>query len=374
MVQALRHVATGRCRVPEMSSQTIGLCMIVRDEAEIIERCIDSVRGLIDTWTIVDTGSEDETPELIERALADVRGTLHRRPWRDFGANRTELMELARGSADYLLLIDADQTVKQTAPLPELRTDAYLLRHLGRMDYAFPRLVRGDREWHYVGTTHEYLSSDSPFEKRILDELAIVHHLDAGRRWEKQERDVRLLEEELRRNPENVRATFYLAQTLRDMGETDRALELYARRVELGGWDQEVFYAAYQIGVVTARTDLIGAVRPLLEAFAMRPSRAEPLFQLARVCRKLGWHEAAYAFARQGLAIPYPKDILFVHRDAYEWGLAFELSIAAYWVGRPAEALDLTDRLLAEADLPGGVESRLRSNRRFSVEAMRKHG
>ena len=121
---------------------TIGLCMIVRDEAEVIGRCLDSVDGLIDAWTICDTGSVDGTPELIEERLSGLPGTLHRTEWRDFGHNRTELMTLARGTADYLLLIDADMTVSWQGPLPELDADAYELRHESDPAYWIPRLVR----------------------------------------------------------------------------------------------------------------------------------------------------------------------------------------------------------------------------------------
>src|SRR6201996_5096910 len=97
---------------------TICLCMIVRDESAVIERLLGSVHDLLDTWLICDTGSVDCTQALIERSLADIPGELHERPWVDFGHNRTELMRLAHGRADYLLLLDADMTVTQTTPLP----------------------------------------------------------------------------------------------------------------------------------------------------------------------------------------------------------------------------------------------------------------
>jgi len=48
--------------------------MIVKDEADVLERCFDSCRGLIDRWVICDTGSTDGTQDLIRRALAPTRG------------------------------------------------------------------------------------------------------------------------------------------------------------------------------------------------------------------------------------------------------------------------------------------------------------
>ena len=168
---------------------TVGLCMIVKNEADVIERCLASVEGLIDTWTICDTGSEDGTPGLIEECMAGTPGVLHHVPWRDFGHNRTELMKLARGSADYLLLVDADMTVGWRGPLPELDADSYELRHEGDLSYWIPRLVRGDLDWHFVGATHEYLALDGEHSRDQLRALVIEHHSDGGSRDDKYERD-----------------------------------------------------------------------------------------------------------------------------------------------------------------------------------------
>ncbi len=352
----------------ERSKQTIGLCMIVRDEAEVIGRCIESVRPLIDSWTICDTGSTDGTPELVRKLLHGIPGTLHRRPWRSFGANRSELLTLAAGSADYLLLLDADMTLEHHGSLPYLSADAYSLRHLGSLDYAAPRIVRGDRHWWFERSTHEFLAAEGGYSEEVLADALINHHADGGNRANRLERDARLLKADLEWNPDDPRATFYLAQTYRDSGDIDRAIGLFRRRVELDGWDEETFYAAYQLGVLAAERDALGGMRLLIDAAARRPVRAEPLHELARLCRLQGWHEAAYAFATQGLEIPYPADRLFVHRDVYEWGLLFELSIAAYWIGRIDEALRTTDLLLARGVLPAEYELAARQNRGYCLD------
>jgi glycosyltransferase involved in cell wall biosynthesis len=341
---------------------TIALCMIVRDEAEVIARCLESVRPLIDSWVICDTGSSDATPQLVAELLSDIPGALHQRKWRDFGWNRTELMTLAAGAADYLLLLDADMTLHRRGPLAPLAADAYLLRHSGALDYSVPRLVRADRRWFYTGSTHEYLSTEGDFTQERLESLVVEHHADGGARSKKLERDARLLERELARDPDNDRATFYLAQTHRDLGDHERAVELYRRRVELGGWDEEVFYAAYQAGALLAARDDEAAVGLLFEAWQRRPLRAEPLYELARFARLRGWHQAAYVFAQRGVQVAYPDDVLFVHRWIYEWGLRFELAIAAYWMGDNEEALRINESLLAEHCLPPEFERAARGN------------
>ncbi|UJA20969.1 glycosyltransferase [Thermoleophilia bacterium SCSIO 60948] len=350
--------------------RTIGLSMIVRDEAAVIERCLDSVRDLIDHWTICDTGSTDDTPQLTEQALDGIPGQVHHREWVDFGHNRTEALELARGHTDYLLLIDADQTVEIRGPMPPLVADSYLLRHSGDVDYAIPRLVRADRPWRYQGSTHEYLTLDGDQHRQTLPALVINHHGDGGSKADKFERDHRLLERDLAAHPDDERATFYLAQTLRDLGHNRRATELYRRRVELGGWDEEVFYAAFQVGALLAREDDDEAIAALLAAWELRPTRAEPLHELARFQRIRGAHHSALMLARSGLEIPPPDDNLFVHRDVYRWGLAFEVSISAFYAGEVEEALEAGRVLLASDDLPGEMVATVRENVRHCLVAL----
>lgn len=343
---------------------TIGLCMIVRDEADVIDRCLESLDGLIDTWTVCDTGSKDGTAERIEARLSGLPGNLHHRPWQDFGHNRSELMKLARGTADHLLLLDADMTIDWVGPLPELSADAYELRHEGALGYWIQRLVRGDLDWHYVGATHEYLALESEHTREPLRALVIDHHEDGGTRHEKYERDRRLLESALEGEPDDERSTFYLAQTFRDMGDTHKAIELYRRRIELGGWDEEVFYAAFQIAELTAEDAPSASIPLFIEAFELRPSRAEPLHQAAYVCRELGWKEAAYTFARRAVEIPLPDDILFVGMSTYGWGSLFELGLAAHNTERHDEAREAYEELLDGRELPVTIARAVRENLR----------
>lgn len=76
--------------------------MIVKDEKNVIKRCLASVRDLIDYWVIVDTGSMDGTQEIIRDFLREIPGELHERPWVNFEHNRNGALELARHRADYL--------------------------------------------------------------------------------------------------------------------------------------------------------------------------------------------------------------------------------------------------------------------------------
>jgi tetratricopeptide (TPR) repeat protein len=347
--------------------------MIVKDEAGVIERGLRSVRDLIDCWVICDTGSTDGTQTLVGQALEGIPGELHEREWVNFGQNRSELLDLARSKADYLLLLDADMTVTyQGADLQNLSADSYMLRHAEDPEYWVKRLVRGGRHWWYVGATHEYITTDEPDHTENLGAIVIHHHVDSGTRADKFKRDLRLLVSELGRDPDNARTVFYLAQTLRDVGRLDEAIRLYRRRSTMGGWPEEVFYALYQVGVLAARAGHRDeAVAALFNAWSGRPERAEPLYELARMFRESEEYHAAHLVSERGIRLRIPGDSLFVHRWMYEWGLLFEYSIAAYWVGQPSAALQACDRLLQMPQLPEHYRTQTEINRSYCLDLVR---
>ncbi|MFB7588369.1 glycosyltransferase [Streptomyces sp. NPDC056169] len=355
---------------------SICLCMIVKNESKVIERCLASVRGLVDTWVITDTGSTDGTQDLIRSALAGIPGELREEPWVNFGHNRSLNIARARGRADYLLLLDADHVLRQDGPLPELTADAYMIRHEGSLEYRIKRLVRGDLPWRYEGVTHEYLTADRDHAQRNLDVLAIEDHADGGSRHDKFERDARLLGAELDRDPTNPRTVFYLAQTLRDMGRHDEAVTLYERRAAMGGWGEEVYYSLFQSGVLQAADSGAwpSAMDALSRAWESRPERLEACYELVARLRKMRRYRAAHAIVSAVLDGKQPDDLLFMQPWVYRYGLLFEYSITAYWTGDHAASLAACDRLLALPELPAAYREQTRANRAFAVGKLAEAG
>ncbi len=174
--------------------KTICLVMIVRNEATVIRRCLDSVKQIINHWVICDTGSSDGTLDIIRETLKDIPGNLHETPWVDFGHNRTQALKFAKGNADYYLLIDADMTVTVRGEFRDkLTADTYLIRFDGPVGYWVERLVTDQRDWKYVGVTHEFLYLDSDTTREKLPELSITHFEDGAARTDKYLRDIQML-------------------------------------------------------------------------------------------------------------------------------------------------------------------------------------
>jgi len=154
------------------------------------------------------------------------------------------------------------------------------------------------------------------------------------------------------------------------MGDTATAIKLYGQRATMADWAEEAFCAQYQVGVLQMDRDWKAAVEALLAAWAMRPTRAEPLYQLAFGWRSREAWPVAYLFAARGATIPVPQDILFVDMPLYKWGLLFERSVAAWYVGEKDQALADTQALLADPELPEPWRAHAQGNVIFLEEAL----
>jgi hypothetical protein len=130
------------------------------------------------------------------------------------------------------------------------------------------------------------------------------------------------------------------------------------------GWDEETWQACYQAAQLVERLSHSAAdiERAYLEAFNARPSRAEPLVQLARWHRQRQEWPLALLFARAAAALPRPPDQLFVEEAAYAWRAHDELAIAAWHAGARDEGRRAAELLVANGRFPASERARIEKN------------
>lgn len=362
--------------------ETIGLMMIVKNEEQALPRLAASLTGQLDHWTIVDTGSSDATTRLVPELFVGVPGQLIEDEWRGYGPSRNAALEAARPHTDWLLTVDADELVHgevRAAVDADLHAPAdaieAALRYAGLV-YWVPRLVRSTAPWRWYGRAHEYLGTGQvPSHLARTDSFYVVHLADGGNRSDKLSRERQLLEADLAEDPDDPRTLFYLARTHEDLGAPDEAARYYRRRLALDGWEEETWLSRWRLGsclmALGAHDEAAGS---LLACWDDRPNRAEPLWSLAEHYRTSGrwrlcweiWRLATRhtAVRPDGRGTPPTTDRLFVHEDVYRWRLAYEASIAAWYVGERSAGRRLCDYLRTQ-DLPPAIRDSVEENRRF---------
>jgi glycosyltransferase involved in cell wall biosynthesis len=374
--------------IPNLNAkQEIDLClvMIVKDEEDTMERCLKAVSPYIKYWVIVDTGSSDNTKEVITKTMEELNipGELHERPWVNFEVNRTESLELAKGKCDYRWIIDADDTFHLENPNMNpfagltKEPDSYqILYKLNSLQYHRAQIVKSDQNWVYKGVLHEYLHlEDKPnITQGIVPNSYVMADISPLKRAssleEKYSNDAKILEEALVKEPDNARYQFYLAQSYRDSEQLEKSVEAYRKRVEMGGWEEEVYYSMYMIAKIKEK---MGAsddevINLFSRAWEYRPNRLECAFHVMRKLRGQNRFLLSFAYGDIAIKTKGTQDILFLETEIWQWRLLDEYSLASYYIGNPEIALEKTSAIANAPffkDLAPEEKTRIMKNMEF---------
>lgn len=326
----------------------ICLNMIVKNESKVILRMLESVVNIIDYYCICDTGSTDNTKEIIESFFTSkkIPGKIVQEPFRDFGYNRSFALKACETiDADYILLLDADMVFQvnhidsfyEELKKPDACDIYYIYQGSPTFFYKNVRMVKNRKGYYYWGVTHEYVKTPEGTKYGMLDrDKVFINDIgDGGCKTDKFERDIQLLKRGLEQEPNNDRYTFYLANSYRDSGQYYNAIETYKKRIEIGGWFDEVWHSYYSIGKCYKHLgDMVNAVYWWLEAYQYYPHRIENLYEIIHHYRCIGKNTIAYGFysmAESERKRNHNMDYLFLQKDVYDYKLDYELSIIGYY-------------------------------------------
>ena len=311
---------------------TISLCMIVKNEQPVILRCLRSVRPLIDFALIVDTGSTDDTRQIITQYLSEERlpGEIIDEPWRDFAYNRSfALARLREKTIDYALVMDADDTLVfadgfDVATFKQnLSKDFYQLQiRVGPIRFWRAQILSNRFDFAYKGVLHECLTETVRDRSTLPQRLAASGTvsgltIQAGsdgvrsRNPNKYRDDAATLETALATETDafiRSRYMFYLGYSWMQAGEKQKALQAFLRRAELGFFHQEVALSLYHAAQMK---DALGypesdVIESYLNAFEADPQRAEPLHGAMDYCGRHGKPHLGYLIGKYAVTIPEP--------------------------------------------------------------------
>ena len=346
---------------PMVDDNLITVCALMRNESQDIARMVRSAQAVLGSQfagaVLADTGSTDDGIGVARAACPDAVIVQHE--WQDFATNRNLLLDVAyEQGAEWVLMLDPDMTLE--GELPELQGLGYEveIHGVGNAVFTHPRLLSTQRRWRYEGVVHEALA-DYPGLPR-LNGLRIRHHGSTDHREDGRfERDREALQGTL-----NPRSLFYLAQTERDLGNTEKAAGLYELRASMGGWSEEVYYSLLQAGILGK------SLETLLKAWEYRPSRGEALWAAIGILRDQGSWRAAHMLTTAGLALVAPprEDVLWVEPWVYAWALRFEHAVTCFHVGKYAECATISDEMATRYDVPLNYRQQAVRNRNLAQQ------
>ena len=416
--KAIRERLQEKFKQRQNANVFIYLNMIVRNESKVIRRCFDSVLHLIDAIVIVDTGSDDDTIEIMNNYIKEHKlvGEIIQKPWVgglqfDFGYNRNLALRQAedfmqqhdpeRKLNPYILIMDADNQAcgpsgfgsKFLIDGSSLTLDCYDVEmRQGSTSYNYPWILKidPDKKWKWHNPRHEYIGPDGDWSvKSAILEGGYVHSGREGCRSQNQYtylEDTLCFLKQLKDDPKNERACFYAAQSIKDsgLGELGEQLGevLYLYRAQMGCWDEEVYNSLlwvassqhykfiyydehkndkYDHKNFHQKIRVEDIIELLLNAHNRSPARKEAPYYLVKIWNYQKKFRLAWSFVQGVLRTPVPSNALFADRDM-EWQLIFEASLSAYYAGDKKDFIDLSKAVIAHPDADSEVKEQAQDN------------
>lgn len=330
----------------ENNSKTVCLAMVVCNESSIIERCLNSLLGYVNQYFILDTGSTDNTVEIIQQTIGHLPGTIESTEFTSFDDLRSQLFAGASQDSDFILFIDADETLQSIGS--SLRLDSSF--DVGRVEVSMqshsvvqPRLIRSTTQLSCSGTYSESVVVPSNVRQCFFDELRIQHHADGNRHTSRDSLgdEKKYLSNKLLSN-QCVDDYLSLTRVYLRLNDADGAREILTQVCSLEIQDESVWQAHYLLGLLLedSKSTWSDAEHHHSRAFEIAPDRVEALFRLIKMRVENKEYETAQSLAKIAAEIDIP-----VHTDYFERRL-YEDEIPAYLKLLAKKILESKDRVL----------------------------
>ncbi|NOU93869.1 glycosyltransferase [Paenibacillus sp. LMG 31456] len=348
---------------------TISLCMIVKNEEQVLERCLSSVKGIVDEIILVDTGSNDRTKEIAKQftdRIFDFEWINDFAEARNFAFQQaTQEYILWLDADDILLEEDANKLLKLKNSLPSDTDAVSMIYNLAFDEHGNVtsslrrnRLVKRANNFKWIGAVHEYLEV---YGNTHYAEICITH----DRKHTQSSRNLHIYEnKEAEGLSFSSRDFYYYANELLDHGLWERALNQYERFLERGdGWIEDVISSYGKAGDCLhnlGRT--FEAKVKVLQAFAHTLPRAESCCRLGYYHMEESNYEAAVYWYKTAAALEKPQHTqALLNHACWSWLPHLQLCVCYNKLGLNELANEHNE--LAAAYIPD--DKRILSNRSY---------
>lgn len=336
-----------------MKKSLVSLVTMVKNEAASIEKIIESAAYAVDRVDLLDTGSTDGTMDIAEMTCSrlGIALSIVKEPFVDFATTRNRALQLAERNAVFGFQMSGDETLHGASVVREFCESR--LGAAGQGSNLYPcavkigagiiyhtRLVRLGSPWRWKYVVHEAMECDKSIDvvKEMIpypDVFVEFKESDPERKHRRFYRDLELLSEEYKKDPNDSRIAFYLAQTLFALGLYADSMRLYLARTKMGGWEEERYQAFYRAAFCALHLEepWERVQDMLISASAARPNRAEALSSLAEMCYGRQDYGRAFLFASQAARLPFPVgEFLGLEPEVYRWRALNLVQLSAFFV------------------------------------------
>ena len=236
------------------------LCIMVKNAGPQFEDMLIQNMHLIDKWTILDTGSTDDTIDIINRVLTGKKkGELFQEPFINFRDSRNRLLELAGQDCKYIIMLDDTYVIQGDlrAFLNEINGDqraTSFTLYIQSDDtiYGSNRIIKSNSGLKYIHKIHEVITDKDniniviPKHNSFIDDKRFDYM--EKRTQDRKQLDLKLLYEEVEENPHDPRAYYYLAQTYNLLEDYEKSFFYFTKRAEFtnSGFVQELVDALFE--------------------------------------------------------------------------------------------------------------------------------
>jgi len=302
----------------------INLCIMVKNAGPQFEQMLTDNLPIIDKWTILDTGSTDETINIINKVLVGKKdGALYKESFINFRDSRNRLLDLAGTCCKYNIMLDDTYVINGDLRsfLTEVRGDQYansftLYIQSDDTKYGSNRIIKSNSGLRYIHTIHEVITDKNninvviPESKAIIDDRRFDYM--EKRTHERKQLDLKLLYEEVEENPQDPRAYYYLAQTYNILGDYENAYKFFLKRAEFtnSGFIQERVDALFE----AARVANFQLKKPWSECMSLYEkcykvdeTRPESLYFIGIHYYLEGFYQKAFPYFKKAFEIGFPN-------------------------------------------------------------------
>lgn len=336
------------------------LVMIVKDAEDVIQKTLQAVKPFIDRWTILDTGSSDQTIQIIKQTMKGKTGNVYQEPFVDFSTSRNRALDLAGQTCKYTLMLDDSYILHNGEALRKKLSksngesfEIAILDNKNRLYYS-KRILRTAKHLRYKYRVHEVVQDcNSNVLNYFSSRVYIYDNRDTNSELKSKQRIpyyLKILTEDHQKDPTDKRIVYFLAHTYFSSENYTKAIEFYQKRICLATEiDEEVYMSQYMIGCSMDRlkqpsNDIIKAFE---KAYEYDNIRAEPLYQISVILYRDNKTEQAFTYLQRAYKHKIPTNrLLQVEYKTYSEEIPVLLADISLQLGKKDYAKTIVQKTL----------------------------